>query len=221
MKKIKIVYFIYLKPHKWKKIFVEQFEDLKKSGLYAKSDEIYISAIDEFDELVEFKELLKNDYNKVNLKNVFTENVYEYGGFKTIKEIAEEDSIILYFHSKGMFSETADNKIKELRKILHLKTIQNFNFYLENFEKNPQLDLGGLFVNKNGFVYYNFFWINGDFLMKYCSPPQISHDRFIWEIWLKKFFDLKEQKNFISPINEYSLENKTQVKKIMKNLLYV
>lgn len=219
MKKIKIVYFIYLRPNYWQKIFIEQFDNLKSCGLYDKTDEIYISVIDEYDEFKELKKIIKKDYPKVRLKNVFKKNYFEYGGFKTLMEVTDENCIILYFHSKGMFSETIENNVNKIRKILFDNTIKNFNFFIDNFQNRPNLNLGGLFINKNGFVYYNFFWINGEFIKNKIPTPKINEDRFVWETWLKNYFQKNEEKNFISPYDYTKFENKTQVKKIMKKFV--
>jgi hypothetical protein len=73
---------------------------------------------------------------------------------KTIYEIArdEDDEYLLYFHSKGMTSNTGND-----RKYLFNNTIENYKEYINEFEKNKDIDVGCAFPHVNGFAYINFF----------------------------------------------------------------
>ena len=94
--KVKIVYFINLRPGKWENILNEQLESLKKIKLYDISHEIYASVISDDNEIIKFRKLINDKYPKIKIKDVFKENVYEYAGVKTIYDISDENSIILY-----------------------------------------------------------------------------------------------------------------------------
>ena len=110
--KIKIVYFAYLIPDKWLPIIEEQLDSLKNLELYNESSNIYMTVISDDNELATLKELLANKYSKVEIKNVFHDNVYEYPGLKTIYQIAEDDddTLLIYFHSKGMTSNQHETR---------------------------------------------------------------------------------------------------------------
>ena len=69
--KIKIVYFAYLAPDMWEKIVIEQLDSLKKLDLYDIALNIYMSVISDDIELDKLKILLKNNYDKIELKNIY------------------------------------------------------------------------------------------------------------------------------------------------------
>jgi len=89
--KIKIVYFAYLIPDKWLPIVEEQLDSLKSLELYNESSNIYMTVISDDNQLTILKKLLADKYSKVEINNVFQDNVYEYPGLKTIYQIAEDD----------------------------------------------------------------------------------------------------------------------------------
>jgi hypothetical protein len=135
--KIKIVYFAYLAPDKWEKIVVEQLDSLKKIDLYDIASNIYMSVISDDIEIEKLKILLKNNYSKIEIKNIYKENVYEYPGLKTIYQIAEDDddTYLLYFHSKGMTSNQ-----HETRQYMFKYTIENYKEGIRELIKNKDLE---------------------------------------------------------------------------------
>ena len=207
--KIKIVYFSYLVPNKWESIVLEQLESLYNVKTLYEKAHIYMSVIDTTmnqTELQKLRNILINKYNKIQLINVFSENVYEYPGIKTVYELSSlnEDEYILYFHSKGMLSNQHST-----RRILFEYTIKNYEIILEEMEKNIDIDTSSIIPCTNGFGYFNFFWARSSFINKYCSKPEptteyMKHERFTWEMWLGNHY---ANKNFIktySPIFKYS-----------------
>jgi len=101
------------------------------------------------------KQLIKSDYPKIEIANHFYENVYEYVGIKNVYDISseqEDNTIILYFHSKGMTSYQDDDR----RKLFN-KTISNYKDAIEAFENDKEIDIVCAIPNHNGFAYYNFF----------------------------------------------------------------
>jgi hypothetical protein len=197
--KIKIVYFSYLLPNKWESIVLEQLESLYNVTTLYENADIYMSVIDTTmnqTELQKLQNILMNKYNKIKLVNIFSENVYEYPGIKTVYELSSmnEDEYILYFHSKGMSSNQHST-----RHILFEYTIKNYKIILEEMEKNKDIDTSSIIPCINGFGYYNFFWARSSFVAKYCSKPEsteeyIKHERFTWEMWLGNHY---AHKNFI------------------------
>jgi hypothetical protein len=204
--KIKIVYFAYLVPNKWESIIMEQLNMLKLLELYNIAD-INMSVISMNTEDLELlKILLNKHFNKVNLINIYHENLYEYPGFKTIYEIAENDdnTLILYFHSKGMTSHEHDYRIK-----LFNYTIKNYNEYINEFINNKDLEVGCLAPSKDGFAYFNFFWVRSSYVYNYCSRPEntpeyIKHERYTWEIWLGTSYSKKQKIITFSPVIKYN-----------------
>jgi len=199
--KIKIVYFIYLLPDKWINIFIEQMDALKSTDLYEEADEIFISVISDDVQLQILQSMLCSKYSKLKIYNVYKDNVYEYPGIKAIYEIARDDNdtIILYFHSKGMTSNLA-----ETRKKLFKYTIQNYKTYVNEFSQNKSLDVAGAIPHKEGFVFINFFWARSSYIKNFCTEPPKSDNRYIYEIWLGNQYSKKQNIITFSPIIGYN-----------------
>jgi len=204
--KVKIVYFAYLIPNKWENIVIEQLDSLKKLKLYDEAIDIYMSVISNDIELNELQILLKTKYNKVKIYNVYQDNYYEYPGLQTIYKLAEDDddTLLLYFHSKGMTSNQ-----HETRQYLFKYTIENYQNYITEFEKNKYLDTAGAIPHINGFIYFNFFWARSSYIRNYCSRPEISENRYIWEVWIGTEFSRKQKIITYSPIIKYDQVNNT------------
>jgi len=205
---IKVVYFANLLKN-WEIIVVEQLDELKKLELYSKAKHIYISVISNDIELQKLKILLNTNYSKIQLINVYDKNIYEYPGMKTVYQIARDDDneIILYFHSKGITSNQ-----HEIRKYLFKNTIENYNIYIDEFNKNNELEVAGVFPNKDGFIYFNFFWARSSYIRNFCSKPEISENRYIWEVWIGNEFSRK--KNIISfstLVGYYKLQKSNEI----------
>ena len=198
--KIKIVYFAYLIPNRWETIVKEQLNSLYNTELYNDAVNIYISVISDDCQLIKLKELLKYNYSKVEIINVFTDNVYEYPGLKAIYQIAEDDddTLLLYFHSKGMTSNQT-----ETRQYLFKYTIGNYQSYINEFVDNKLLDTAGAIPHNNGFVFFNFFWARSSYVRNYCNKPIISDNRYIWEVWIGNEFSRKQKVITYSPIIKY------------------
>jgi hypothetical protein len=206
---IKIVYFANLIPNTWEPIITEQLDSLKKLELYNKASNIYMSVISNDRELIKLKELINIKYKKIELKNIFKENYYEYPGIKTLYQIAQDDDdeIILYFHSKGITSNQHEN-----RKYLFSHTIENYNLYLQEFKRNKELEVAGIFPNVDGFCYFNFFWTRSSYVRNYCSKPEISENRYIWEVWIGTEFSRKKEVITFSPLVGYTkLKNSNEI----------
>ena len=198
---IKIVYFACLVPDVWYDIITEQLDELKELDLYHIASKIYMSVISENDnELIKLMKLIKEKYNKIELINVYKENVYEYPGLKTIYQIAEDDddTYLLYFHSKGMTSKQHD-----VRKFLFKSTIENYEIAINEFQNNKDLDVVCAIPHENGFAFFNFFWVRSSFIRNYCNKPEITDNRYIWEVWIGTEYCRKKKVITYSPIIKY------------------
>jgi len=207
--KIKIIYFACLIPNAWEPIVLEQLDALKKLNLYSTASNIWMSVISNDNELSKLKLILSQNYNKIQLKNVFTENYYEYPGIKTLYQVAEDedDTLLLYLHSKGMTSNQ-----HEMRKYLFKNTLENYKEYINEFKKNKDLDIAGAIPHHTGFCYFNFFWTRSSYIRNYCSRPEISENRYIWEVWTGTEYSRKKQINTWSPIIGYAtVSNQNEV----------
>jgi len=196
---INIVYFAFLLKNKWQPIILEQLNSLKNINLYNIASKIYMTVISDDIEIIELREILK-DFPKIILIHEFKDNVYEYPGLKLVHDISTNDpnTIILYFHSKGMISNTA-----HIRKLLFDSTINNYQKYVNEFKNNTNLDVAGSIPHKNGFIFFNFFWIRSSYVNQYVSKPMISSDRYIWEIWIGNDFSKKKDVITFSPYIKY------------------
>ena len=219
---IKIVYFTYLVPNKWEPIVLEQLEALYNvTSLYEQAS-IYISVIDVSESLIEFNKLrniITSKYNKIQFINVFTTNVYEYPGLKSVYELSSnnDSEYILYFHSKGMTS----NQHSE-RNVLFKYTIENYDKYLHEMENNKEIDTASLIPCLKGFGYFNFFWARSSYIHKYCSKPEysssyIKHERYTWEIWIGNNYSRKQFIKTYSPYFKYNgVDHYTQAGYLME-----
>ena len=206
---IKIVYFANLIPNKWESIVQEQLNYLKSLDLYNIAINIYFSAISNKTEILKLQKLLNTKYNKIQLKNIYEDNVYEYPGIKTIYQIAEDDdnTILLYFHSKGITSNQHD-----IRRYLMENTIKNYQEAINEFKKNKFLDVVCAIPHKDGFAYFNFFWTRSSYVRNYCSRPEVSDNRYIWEVWIGTEFSRKKKIVTFSPIIKYdTVQNQHEV----------
>jgi hypothetical protein len=206
---IKIVYFAYLIPGKWEDIVSEQLMQLYNITTLYNVSAILMSCIDdtpEQQELKKLKFLLSNKYNKIILINIFSENVYEYPGIKTVYELStnDEHEYILYFHSKGIMS----NRNIE-RQILFDYNIKSYETIINEMEKNLEIDIASAIPCTNGYGYFNFWWARSSYINKYCSKPEpfqtyLKHDRFTWEMWLGNHYSKKTFVKTYSPILKYN-----------------
>jgi hypothetical protein len=202
--KIKIVYFVFLTPpaisrrkalrlgglsgsggvpltpEHVRHVLTDQLEQLKALDLYELSSDIYICGVGANDDVESLRRLIKCKYKKIKLINFYEENLFEFSGFKTLYEVAEDDSIILYFHSKGISNTnftkggnlTIDSKrAKKVRNALFDYTVKNYETYTEEFRTNPALDIGCLAPSSDGFAWSNFFWIRGGYVSKHLQDP--------------------------------------------------
>lgn len=206
---LKIIYFAYLIPNKWEGIVLEQLFDLYSITDLYESASIYMSIIDTSEsqtELEKLRNILSEKYNKIQLINIFYENVYEYPGIKTLYELStnNQDEYILYFHSKGMVSNEHPT-----RKILFHSTIANYKLIIDEMEKNKKIDNASLMPCANGFGYFNFFWARSSYINKYCTRPNlrdnyVKYGRFTWELWLGNHYSNKKRVITYSPVFKYN-----------------
>lgn len=220
-KKIKIVYFAYLKPQEWEEIILEQLWSLRNSGLYDISDSIYISLCCNDIDLKRIKQHIWAKFKKIQIINRFENNTYEYPGLKAVWDISQEDddSIVLYFHSKGMTSEKKVGGVKELRQFLTKNTILNYPTYITEFNNHKNLDVGCIFPSEYGFSWYNFFWVNSSYVRNYLPEPEINKNRYYWERYIGSEISNKDVKCYSPFLGHSKLGNKAQLYQLRKRIM--
>lgn len=190
--KLKVNYFIFLKPDAWEPVFEEQIGGLYKLQLYNDAIQIIVSAVSDFpEEYHKVLNLIYTKYPKIVFGNFeLGHHAGEYYGFKTLYDIAEdnEDTIILHYHSKGICSG-----YDETRSLMFKHTIENYKTYVNAFENNKNIQLAGAIINPEGFTYFTFFWVRSSYLKRYCIVPKFTLDRFYWEIYTATDYS-KQQK---------------------------
>lgn len=214
--KINVVYFASLISDKWESIIYEQLSSLKKCGLYDVANNLHLVVHSDLKKSAKLKKIISEKFNKVNINGTYLKNEFEYYGIKKLYDISnEDDSIVLYFHTKGMTSSN-DN----LRKGLFNQTINKYKQILDEFEKNPELDLAAACPHKRGFAFYNFFWVRSEYVKKYCTPPLPNVNRFYWEEWVGTPHSNKKDIVTYSPIIGYNkITNKDELYKLRDEFL--
>lgn len=200
--KIKIVYFLFLKEGRWEDILEEQLGNLKKLELYDLAESIFLSPCGNHNEFSKLIDKINKNYPKIEIINYSEQNVFEYPGIKTIYEVSEKNSLILYFHSKGIFSGSEKETNNQIRKMLFKLIVENYKSHIEEFLNNQELSVSTLYPSPEGTTWYNFFWVRGDFVKNYMKKPEIQKNRFFWEHWFVNS-SLTKEIIFFSPILKY------------------
>lgn len=214
--KVKIVYFAYLNTDDWEPIVLEQLNSLRNTGLYELADNIYISLVCDDVRLKRIKQLIWAKFKKIEIINRYNGNFYEYPGLEAVYSLSQkdDDSIILYFHTKGMTSQKKHPGNASIRQNLFKHTIDNYQIYLDHFKKNEDLDVGGIFISEFGFAWYNFFWINSKYVKNHLPKPEFTSHRYYWERWIGNEHSTKKDIKTFSPILGYNkLQNRAQLNK--------
>jgi hypothetical protein len=218
--KINVFYYTYLYPNHWEKIVTEQLQSLKECGLYDFADKIYITITSNKQDLDKLTKLIENNYNKIKILKYSLENKYEYYGIKSLYDMSEKNSVNLYFHTKGVTSGITNKNNNNIRLGLFNYLIKDFKKILSEFNINKDLDICTLIPHERGFGYYNFFWVRGEYLKKYCQIPTENSNRFYWEEWLGKPHSKKDNIITYSPLLNYEKVNtKDEVIKIRNKYL--
>jgi len=184
-KEINIVYFVYVNHDRnWKFIVNAQLNDIIKSNILSTAN-LYIVVTDE-KEIVkksDFDEIMKdNNYNiEFHKKNYF-----EYWGLKKLYNLAQKDpqKIYLYLHTKGMVFHNNNAERNNTEKYLTNDLLNNYLKVLNIFNDNNKITKIGTMPSIDGFVWFNFFYVRGTYLIK-CKQPIISDNRYYYEIYLQ------------------------------------
>jgi hypothetical protein len=185
IKKMIIVYYIYLNPHRnWKVIIEGQLNDLKKSGMLV-NNSIYIHICCEHSQehILECKNVVLN----IIKDPIFSEsyiNQFEYPGLMLLYNLAQEypDEIMFYFHSKGMVFNNPGPSRNEFEKSTLRGTLYYYQRAISAFDA-INVNKVGLWPSKKGHIWVNFFFIRASCLK---IPPKITSDRWWYEEYISE-----------------------------------
>lgn len=205
-----IVYntFINLKRADWLSVISLQVEGLISNGLAARAKEIYVCVSTEFTNETDFtaaanlhavKRLFDQRIPKARIMATMM-NRYEYPGIKQAWDVgkrithpeAARNTVVLYFHSKGMFNSKTklayvyDGKPaykEEIERRLFATVIDNWSYVLEKMVQHPELNKAGYAASPDGFIWLNFWFARASYLQTLVAPV-ISDNRWYYEDWL-------------------------------------
>ena len=189
--KINIIYYIWINANRdWRVIIEGQLFDMKISGILDVSN-LYMMITCSDDELInDVKNLINNSLENRNnyYMEFFKENFYEYYGIKKLYDTAREepDKYFIYLHSKGMFNWYNNNPNIRSKDEINLTryTIYLWRDILDVYEKNPHIKKVGMFPATDGWMWMNFFWAKGEYLITCQNPIVTNQYRYYYESWL-------------------------------------
>lgn len=199
-----VVIFLYLVPDNWFTISEEIFESLVKSGLYEQSEKILVSLVSDKKQFSIFENTFMKKYGKLEIFEISEENTFEYLGIKAVYESSKnEDSLILYLHSKGVTSGNISYKNHKIRRYFLKHLVSDYRKVIESFKNNKEIDIYTMLPSDRGFAWYNFFWVKGSYINQYCIAPKPTNHRYFWETWIGHPSSKKEKIITFSPILKF------------------
>lgn len=194
IKKI-LVYNIFVDgKSEFREIISGQVNDIIKFGLLEEVD-LYVTAtvtVDNFKHKEQAKKFISTVCEKAKSVEFFSENRFEYFGIRKVWYLAQiyHESIILYFHTKGISQKSISRN--SIERILTSHSFKEWKLIIDIFHQNPEINKIGLFPSENsgsniepwgGWVWYNFWWARGSYITR-CPKPEISENRYYYESWL-------------------------------------
>ncbi len=191
------VYHVYC-DRGWQRLASRQLDHLRRSGLLAATDKLYVSIIAACDDEVdEFLRMADSDRVELIARHQDPRR-YEYPALEHLRALAlREDCLLYYFHSKGITYQSLDTGDRTFRAFR--RKIEAWREMLEYFV----FDKWRVAVNvlSSGYDTYgcyqwpprhytmfsgNFWWVSAAYARR--LPPfdarVIAHDRFYSEVWL-------------------------------------
>ncbi len=186
-KEIHIVYFAYIKDIiQSKKIVFEQLKELRDIGILKHSTLHLCLTFDNcfLQEYVdEVNEILQEYKIDINLSFV---NRFEYEGIKKVWDIAHKypESLILYFHSKGMVFRNPTGMRTFHERVLFNTVVKPYRKVLKILE-DPAINKVGHSCSRRGFCWFNFWWAKASYFLD-MNEPIITSDRYYYESYIGK-----------------------------------
>ena len=196
-----IFFHVYLK-NDFSHILLDKFKKFKASGLYEKTNKIYLALFGDIERHTEFLSDLKDLYSKieyVNITNKEFNNEADTLNFMLKKaESYEQNTPMLYVHTKGI-SHTHPILKKNIGawvKYLDLYTINKWEECIEGLKDNDAA--GGLYEASNPKHFSgNFFWANSEYIKSLPRLNKSNIDNYNrGEFWIlsntSKVYSLKD-----------------------------
>ena len=202
-----IFFHVYLK-NDFSHILLSKFKKFKASGLYDRSDKIYLTLFGDIELHQEFLTELKDVYSKIEyvvIANKEFNNEADTLNFMLRKaELYEKNTPMLYVHTKGAshVHPTLKKNIDAWVRYLDLYTINKWEECLDGLKENDAA--GGFYVEDPKHFQGNFWWANSDYLK---GLPRIN--KFNIDNWNRgEFWVLSETNNVyalsgVTPVDMY------------------
>lgn len=194
-KNIQMVYYIYINPNKnWRPNILGQLDDIKNCSLLSDLSNILHCVIcahtqDLIDEVVHLinKELMPLHLSSRQVNFTTTkDNNAEYPGILKLHELSHihPNDLFIYIHSKGM-SHPHEERLS-LEKTLLQSLVNPWQQVKQIFENNQQIKKAGLFPSPEGWIWFNFFWVRGDYIKDQCREPlkKTLEEKWYYENWI-------------------------------------
>lgn len=131
------------------------------------------------------------------------ENAHEYPGILKVYELSDgPNSIILYFHSKGVTRFQGNRDTHEI-SVFNI-VISNWKWILFVFENFLSVDKVGVSASHYGWLWSNFWWIRSEYVKKLETPVKTDR-RHYYEDWVARELPSRDCINTGgAPIYDYS-----------------
>ena len=202
---ISVVYYAFISPvyvH-WRYLVSEQLSELRPIVTSKYLTDVHaVFASENVSLLSEAASVAKFKLPTVNIHEIH-ENLFEYPGIHLVWELANKNrsrdvDYFLYFHSKGMVNSNF-NSHKIMRTgynvALTAAVILQWELVLHLFSTRSDVKKVGYISSCKGFVWFNFFWVRGSYIIGLVEPqkPTNKHPnlegRFYYEHWLGKLLN--------------------------------
>ena len=202
-----IFFHVYLK-NDFSHILLDKFKKFKASGLYEKTNKIYLTLFGDIEKNQEFLTDLKDLYSKIEyvlISNKEFDNEADTLNFM-LKKASEYSSNtpMLYVHTKGA-SHTHPILKKNVSAWVRYLDLYNINKWEECVEGLKDNDAaGGFYVEGPKHFQGNFWWANSDYLknLPKLTPDNIeNYNR--GEFWILSQTDKVYPLSGVTPVNMY------------------
>ena len=199
-----IVYnaFINLKRPNWVDFINQQLSNLASNGLLERANELHVCL--SIDAMNHDGAVVKSSVDKISsivysivpeskvFVSVTYSNQFEFPGIHKVWEIGQRtqsgieasQSLVLYFHSKGMFNGNMRKNPRGKRELQLFRTvIDPWNSILERLSTDLNINKVGYAATAFGYMWFNFWWARISYVKKLVEP-ELTDDRYYYERWL-------------------------------------
>ena len=202
-----IFFHVYLKSG-YTRILIDKFQKIKKSGLYEKTNKIYLTLFGDIDPNAEFLNELKDVYPKIEYavisNQVFNNEPDTLNLMLKKANDYETNTPMLYLHTKGLsYSHPQTKKnVEAWVRYLDLYVINKWEECVKSLEDNDAA--GGFYVEDPKHFQGNFWWANSDYLK---NLPKLTKDNINnynrGEFWILSQTDKVYPLSGVTPVDMY------------------